>query len=285
MSNATDQARSTRDDARAFADAFTAADDAFTFGSGLGESRELTLAELGDVLAQDLPQGRPSTGGSRPTPRFAAAVPPAAARDEDELLTLDELGDALLAPAARDTDGLDFDFGTSAHERARRRTAARLDASPSARRRLSGPAAGRGQRSDHRHTADRSHAGRAAMADASAAAAERLTSRRHEATGVDLLIQDGAPAVRLAPVRAMPAALEAPAPAPRGRSARRAAAKAARPVAEAEREPRPLPGLDWLRSDPDRVAMWAVLLGIVLVLIAFTSGSTGAVTFPLVSLL
>ncbi|MBA2349898.1 MAG: hypothetical protein H0V81_16595 [Solirubrobacterales bacterium] len=38
-------------------------------------------------------------------------------------------------------------------------------------------------------------------------------------------------------------------------------------------------------GNPDRIAMWAVLLGIVLVLIAFTSGSAGAIALPLVSAL
>jgi len=40
-----------------------------------------------------------------------------------------------------------------------------------------------------------------------------------------------------------------------------------------------------LGANPDRIAMWAVLLGILLVLIAFTTGSADAVALPLISAL
>ncbi|MCW3010443.1 MAG: hypothetical protein JWO90_847, partial [Solirubrobacterales bacterium] len=42
--------------------------------------------------------------------------------------------------------------------------------------------------------------------------------------------------------------------------------------------------VDRIRANPDRVAMWAVLLGILLVLIAFTSGSAGAIALPVLAL-
>ncbi|MBA2348272.1 MAG: hypothetical protein H0V81_08245, partial [Solirubrobacterales bacterium] len=135
MSNATDTVRSTRADARAFAEAFSDADDAFTFERGVAESRELSLDELGEVLG--LGSGGPATNAPRPANRsgqvdVAAVV---GLSEADELLTLDELGDAL-ARGERSTDDLDFDFGTSANERARRRTAARLgiaESGPTAR--------------------------------------------------------------------------------------------------------------------------------------------------------
>jgi hypothetical protein len=271
MSNATDQARSTRSDARAFADAFAAADDAFTFGSTAGESREVTLDELGDVIALDRPSeraaGRFGTREARP-----AAPAHVSSTGDDDLLTLDELGDALLRPA-RPAEDLDFDFGSSADERARRRTAARFDASPAARRRISGPSTSTTRPSraavrltevdDPRPTDPGTSAdGRAAMADAAASAAERLA----EPAGASRFARERPTALRL---DAGPATTTAP----------RLREVEARPA----RQPRA--ASDLLGANPDRIAMWAVLLGILLVLIAFTSGSASAVALPLLSAL
>jgi hypothetical protein len=234
LSNATEQARSARSDARAFADAFAAADDAFTFDAGAGESRTLTLSELGDVLALeepiDLPRERASAS--------AAAGPAAASHDDDTddggLLTLAELGDVLARPASADADTLDFDFGTGTAERARRRTAARSE--PAIPRRASG-------RRPDRSAADH------------APATPPAAARRDASLG-------RAPAGRL-----VPAPLTVPV-APRRLEARR---QATVPAA-----PRPLPGsgaVQRFRANPDRVALYAVLLGILLVLIAASSSS------------
>ncbi len=225
MSNAT--ARSTRRDARAFADAFAEADDAFTFGPDPGVSRTLSLDELGEVLG-----GHVALPGPRQAPRARAAEEPA----EDELLTLDELGE-VLGRREREADALDFDFGTSAHERARRRTAARFEASSSANRRSSGPARRRDHEAGARPTL---------MADAAAASAEQLA----------------APTGRFTRASVAPAMLPVP-------------ARAETPRREVEKRPR-VTVMDRVRSNPDRFAMWAVLLGILLVLIAFTSGSGSA---------
>jgi len=305
MSNATEQARSTRSDARAFADAFAAADDAFTFGVDAGESRTLTLAELGDVIALDRLVA--VTESQAPVSRSAG---PSTAAD-DELLTLDELGEVLAGPA-RAADVLDFDFGTSAHERARRRTAARLSASPSARRRLSGPS--RARTSPHRAgaarpevasapgerlaagpakrlaPAERSAAARAAMADAAASAAERLAGP----VDVQRTAGDRTTASRFDAAQALPTSLRPSEAFLADPDARRTVEITGRPggivplprLREVEAGPRP-PRVAPRRlgANPDRIAMWAVLLGILLVLIAFTTGSAGAVALPLLSAL
>ena len=235
MSNATDTVRSTRADARAFAEAFSDADDAFTFETGAAESRELSLAELGEVLG--LGGGGPATNAPRPSVR-ATRVDVAEVvglGDRDELLTLDELGDAL-SRGERATDDLDFDFGTSANERARRRTAARLGAPEPV----------------HAEPTTASGAGRTVMLGSSGlAAASAVTAAR-----------------MASPARPV----SAPRPPARLREVERPARP---PKAFAER----------FGGNPDRIAMWAVLLGIVLILIAFTSGSAGAVALPLVSAL
>ena len=170
---------------------------------------------------------------------------------DDELLTLDELGEVLKS-RAREADALDFDFGTSANERARRRTAARLEASPGARRRVSGPSSPR-----LREYSDRP-APSTSVADAAASTAELLAGPAGRFT------REGA----------------APAPRPAAPGARRTPAVTGRTDAAPRRErsvERPRIGaVDRLRANPDRVAMWAVLLGILLVLIAFTSGSGSA---------
>lgn len=236
MSNATEQARSTRQDARAFAEAFSAADDAFTFGRDVGESRELSLDELGDVLG--LGGGVAATTAPRPSrrpvPVDVREVVGLSAAHEDDLLTLDELGDAL-ARGERQTDDLDFDFGTSANERARRRTAARLGAPmPEARPRAE-PTTASSRRA--------APSGSGSLAAASAATAARMAGGARLTRGV---------------------ALTAP-------SARRT-------LREIEPQPqRPAKTLsERFGGNPDRIAMWAVLLGILLILIAFTSGSAGA---------
>ncbi len=297
MSDAT-QATSTRNDARAFADAFAAADDAFTFGPDVGESRTLTLDELGDAIALDRP-------GASPAPRLPAAPPAArraAAPDDDELLTLDELSEALVGPVREDVP--DFDFGTSAHERARRRTAARLAASPSARRRMSGPTttSARLRRPDARQAQDTPVAGRltteahpspgarAAMADAAASAAERLA----DPAGPRRFARDDTGTSRLEAAQALPASLRPSDAFLAGSDARRTVEITGRPGAlaavprlrEVERRQRaPRAAADRFGANPDRIAMWAVLLGILLVLIAFTSGSARAVAMPLLSVL
>ncbi len=298
MSNATEQARSTRSDARAFADAFAAADDAFTFGADTG-SRTLTLDELGDALALERPVAAPRTRDAR-SPAARSSSNDSGVAD-DRLLTLAELGEVLARPA-READALDFDFGTSAHERARRRTAARLDASTPARRRISGPTnpsarsrrADVGLADDERRSArpatdgDAFPAARAAMAEAAAFAAERLaepsggtrSARGHTASpradadraSVSLRSSSGSPADAGGRSRAELAGRGGQAAVPRLR----------------EVEPRPhayAAVADRLRANPDRIAVWAVLLGILLVLIAFTSGSTGGVALPLVTAL
>ena len=303
MNDATEQARSTRSDARAFAEAFAAADDAFTFGANAGESRTLTLDELGDVIVLDRPI-------SLPAPQAPASRPVAPiAVEYDELITLDELSEALAGPV-READALDFDFGTSAHERARRRTAARFDASPSARRRISGPTTAARSRGGEVHPAaatpvaarldsevtplpivgDTSPGARATMAAAAASAAERLA----DPAGTRRFAPDRASSSRLDAVRALPASLRPSDDFLAGSGARRTVEITGRPGATAavprlrelerrEREPRAV--VDRLGTNPDRIAMWAVLLGILLVLIAFTSGSAGAVALPLLWLL
>ena len=297
MSNATDQARSTRRDARAFADAFAAADDAFTFGTDAGESRELTLAELGDVLALDRPVALPAPRESQIPVGHAAPVddPPA---DEGALLTLDELGDALARPA-EEADVADFDFGTSASERARRRTAARLDASPSARRRISGSAAGsaRSRRADgHARQAEPAQGpsptavSRTAMADAAATAAEHLAA----SSASPRFVRDHTGTSRLDAARALPVALRPSDDFLGDPDARRTIEITGRPAAEvavprlreAERRRRPARAATYrLGANPDRIAMWAVLLGILLILIAFTSGTASAIALPLLGAL
>lgn len=315
MSNATEQVRSTRSDARAFADAFAAADDAFTFGVAAGESRTLTLAELGEVIALDRPVALPG-------PRAPEA--PAADRStsaEDELLTLDQLGEALARPV-READVLDFDFGTSAHERARRRTAARLDASPSACRRVSGPArastrfrrADGGPKEVAPASAERLAPGAAkrfvpasterlspeavtspsagpAMADAATSAAERLTGG---SAGTQRFARQHMDASRLEAAQAIPASLRPSDDFLADPDARRTFEITGRPDGNV-----PVPRLREVESrhrtdrvtahrlgaNPDRIAMWAVLLGILLALIAFTTGSAGAIALPLLSAL
>ncbi len=226
MSTATEQARSTRSEVRAFADAFSAADDAFTFGETSGESRTVTLAELEAVLELDAPV---DVAPERPLP-----VPAAAQAQDGDLLTLEELGKVLAAPSAP-ADALDFDFG-SGTERARRRTAARTGGSTPA--------------------APPTH-------PVSEASAPRLApiGARHAVQapppGSSLLHQPLAPPERER----------------RGHGRRLTAAGAQR---GAEVAPRPLPGaatLHRFRADPDRIALYAVLLGIVLVLIAASSSS------------
>ena len=235
MSTAAEQVRSTRSDARAFADAFSAADDAFTFADA-GESRTVSLSELGAVLDLDTPVGLPE---DRPQPAPSRSEP-----SEDEgLLTLAELSDVLARPAA---DELDFDFGTGTAERARRRTAARRQP-PAARvepsrRRASGPAPAR--------------AAGVPRADADAAAARlAATSAGHRAA------------------RRTPAIAEPLAPPAK-------VSRALAPVpSSAPPAPRPLPGsgvVQRFRAQPDRLALYAVLLGILLVLIAASSSASGA---------
>ena len=321
MSNATEEARSTRRDARAFADAFAAADDAFTFGADAGESRTLTLAELGDVIALDRPVAPP--GPRTPAASAVRTAGAASFADDDELLTLDQLGEAL-ARAARGDDIPDFDFGTSAHERARRRTAARFDASPPARRRVSGPAraATRPRRTAGGHTevtpgperlapglperrapgpaghrapgpAGRrapGSAARAAMAAAAASAAERLAGP----AAVQRVAGERTTALRLDAARALPTSLRPSDDFLADPDARRTVEITGRPggnvpvprlreVEPGHRAPRVV--AHRLGANPDRIAMWAVLLGILLVLIAFTTGSAGAVALPLISAL
>ncbi len=235
MSNATETVRSTRADARAFAEAFSDADDAFTFETGVAESRELSLDELGEVLG--LGGGGPASNAPRPVVR-ASRVEAVPSDDGEQLLTLDELGDAL-ARGEQTTEDLDFDFGTSANERARRRTAARLGAPDPA----SVPA---------RAQPTTASTGRTVVLETSGiAAASAATAARMAAPG---------------------RAVAAPRPAARLREIERPARP---PKAFSER----------FGGNPDRIAMWAVLLGIVLILIAFTSGSAGAVALPLVSVL
>lgn len=302
MTHATDQARSTRSDARAFADAFAEADDAFTFGPDRGESRELSLEELGDVIAlrpADLPE---RAAAPEPVSDGREVPPPAA--DDDRLLTLDELSEALLRPAAS-PDVLDFDFGTSARERARRRTAARLDASTGSRRRASGPGgtATRPRAADVRLTevpptvgprfASRPASGaegRAAMADAAASAAERLAG----SAGTQRFAADRTNAARLGADGRIPGAFRPSDASPADPDGRRTDEITGRPgwataprLREVERRAaRPRGGaVERLGANPDRIAMWAVLLGILLVLIAFTTGSAGAVALPLLSAL
>lgn len=232
MSNATEQARSSRGDARAFAEAFAAADDAFTFGPSVGESRTLTLSELEAVLELDTPVGLP-----------AESPAPAIATGDAELLTLEELCDVLAEPPAA-ADVLDFDFGTGTAERARRRTAARTGTSipaPPAPRQAPGPVS----RSSVRPAA---------------AGALPLTAR---------------------------AAATSPA---RRRGVRSSAMSPAQPPARRGPQPsmmvpapgrRPLPGssaVQRFRAEPDRIALYAVLLAILLVLIAASSSSASAVS-------
>ncbi len=368
MPNDTDHSRSTREDARGFADAFAAADDAFTFEPTAGESRTITLAELAELsealgLDRSTPPGS-ATPGTDPSARVSASAAdtrddrgsePAAAQD-DALLTLDELGEAL-ARAAGAVDDLDFDFGTRAHERARRRTAARLDAAPPVRRRISGssptrreephagphaphagPRASRAGRLPERgadaapreeHSAadaaprgkrsaadERSAADRVAMADAAAAAAQLLAapprptgrfvrSSAGGATGasrerraeLDPLRRTGA--VRVDTAQALPAGLRPSDDFLADPGARRTVEITGRPdgagrpgmartaarlrEVQRDRPPRTV-AVDRLRANPDRIAMWAVLLGILLVLIAVTSGSAGAIALPLLAL-
>jgi len=285
MSNATEQARSTRSDARAFADAFAAADDAFTFGDA-GESRTLTLAELGDAIALDRPVAPPARRAPDATAAGPAGAPRSAA--DDELLTLDQLGEALARPV-READVLDFDFGTSAHERARRRTAARLDASPTARRRVSGPA--RAATRARRTSGGPEAPGSVERPTPGSPARRAAGSAEHRAPSP---AGDRANVARLEAARALPATLRpsddffADPDAPRtveitGRPEGSVPVPRLREVELPHRAPR-VPA-NRLGADPDRIAMWAVLLGILLVLIAFTTGSAGAVALPLLSAL
>ena len=298
MSDAS-QATSTRNDARAFADAFAAADDAFTFGAEDGESRTLTLGELGNAIALDRPVASRAPQ-LPPPPPAARPARAAAADDDDELLTLDQLSEALAGPVREDVP--DFDFGTRAQERARRRTAARLEASPSARRRISGPTPSpRSRRPDVRQAeapvASRleadvyaSPSGRAAIADSAAPAAERLA----DPAGRRRFAPDDTAASRLDAARVLPPSLRPSDAFLAAPDARRTVEITGRPGAlgavprlrEVERRERaPRAAADRLGANPDRIAMWAVLLGILLVLIAFTSDSAGAVAMPLLSVL
>lgn len=267
MSNATDQARSTRSDARPFAEAFAAADDAFTFGPDAGESRTLTLTELGDVLGSVPPPAgfrEADDASGAPVAGHPAAAPPSVPGD-DRLLSLDELGEVLAAPV-REPEVADFDFGTRAQERARRRTAARLEASPSSRRRISGPAARARSRRPDAHLA------------------EAEASRQPDETGTG--------SSRLDAARAIPAALRPSDDFLADPDARRTIEITGRPGALAVvprlrtvegRPARPRAAVDRFGGNPDRIALWAVLLGILLVLIAFTSGSASAVALPLLA--
>lgn len=218
MSNATELTRSSRSDARGFADAFSAADDAFTFDRRAGESRTMSLAELEAVLELDGPVDVGAAVRATPAPLPAPQTDP-------DLLTLAELGDVLAGSPAT-PEVLDFDFGSTA-ERARRRTAARSDALPADLE-----ADGRGGRE-------------------SAGAVPRGTRVTTPAPHRPLSV----------PEQAWPSSR----PAPAGLDVSR----------------RPLPGsvaLRRVRADPDRIALYAVLLGILLVLIAASSSSASAVT-------
>ena len=201
---------------------------------GVAESRELSLDELGEVLG--LGGGGPASNAPRPAVRASRldATEVDELEDGERLLSLDELGEAL-ARGEQTTDDLDFDFGTSANERARRRTAARLGAPIPAPAEPTTASTGR--------TVVLQTSG---LAAASAATAARMA----------------------APTRAVATAH------PVGR------------LREIERPARPPKAFsERFGGNPDRIAMWAVLLGIVLILIAFTSGSAGAVALPLVSAL
>jgi hypothetical protein len=132
------------------------------------------------------------------------------------------------------------------------------------------------------------------MAEAAASAAERLAGQ----AGTRHL----APADTSGPAHTGAARVEAVPPAsPRssdgffaGPGSRRTIEITGRPGAlagiprlrEVERHQRsPRAVADRLGANPDRIAMWAVLLGILLVLIAFTSGSAPAMAMPLLSAL
>ena len=269
MSNTTEQVRSTRADARAFAEAFASADDAFTFGAAVQQSRTITLDELGEAIA--LPH--------RAAPADRPAADRDGAADRDRLLTLDELSDALARPlpaagVAGDSavDGVDFDFGTSTHERARRRTAARLEGDPAAHgaRRRSAGSRDRDQMTPaaRRRTSPRDDApaAREAMAAAAVAAAERLADPQ----GSGRFARDRVPAAATQPVAAPPPPRQPP-----------AAAQALREIGR--RADAPHVAMERFRANPDRIAMWAVLLGILLVLIAVTSDSGSALAVPLLS--
>ena len=299
MSHATDQVRSTREDARGFADAFSAADDAFTAASGPGESRELSLDELADVIALPARANRaPVKAPPEPTRRHALTP-----RSEDQLLTLDELGDALLRPAAREADVLDFDFGTSAHERARRRTAARLGGQTA--RRVSGPGPARAS-SDVRLAEVRDSPADQTSSPAPAASRQAATASRQAPTAprqAATASRSAAAASRRAATAASRAAMADAAAAAAERLAVRSpddvsASPVGRRTVEVTgrlevtstashvregRHARPRGAADRFAANPDRIAMWAVLLGIVLVLIAFTSGSAGAVALPVLA--
>lgn len=251
MSNATEQARSTRGDARPFADALSSADDAFTFGSA-GESRTLTLAELETVLELDAPVELP----------VERSAPVSAQPTDTALLTLVELSDALLSRPAVDADALDFDFGTGTDERARRRTAARWELAEAPQLTSGTRGAGPSTRGDD--VAAPSGSVPPVGRDASAVRRETQPLRRD------------VPAGRLAaPVARHAAALAVPLAAPPA-ARRRLQPQVAAPV----RDRRPLPGsgiVQRFREEPDRIALYAVLLGILLVLIAASSSSASAV--------
>lgn len=231
-------ARRSREDVRAFAEAFALDDDVFAPASRRGESRTLTLAELGDELA-----------GVRTSltvvPDTLDGVP--GGESYGGLLTLDELGEALArtAPAA-DTGGLDFDFGSGTAERARRRTAARLGHAPALPRRTSGPAAPPLPRGTSGPTA------------APAAAPQRHLVLVTAAAEAGRVPEPGPAALTLDDVAAQAVALAAQrsghgewAPAPRRRSS---------------------PSfIERLHASPDRIALWAVVLGLVLIVIAAAS--------------
>jgi hypothetical protein len=138
--------------------------------------------------------------------------------------------------------------------------------------------------------ADASSSVRAALAEASASAAERLA----DPVGTRRFAREDAGASRVEVARALPASLRPSDDFLADPDARRTVEITGRPGAlaevprlhEVERHQRSSRAVaDRLGANPDRIAMWAVLLGILLVLIAFTSGSAGAVAMPLLSAL
>jgi hypothetical protein len=226
MSSATSHATSTREDARAFADAFAPADDAFTFGSVLGESRTVTLSELETVLELGAPVAVPRVRPAAPAPNPAV--------EETKLISLAELGDVLARPTATSAE-LDFDFGAGTAERARRRTAARRQPASSV---AAGAERASRRRAAHQETTTKSPS----RAVEPAAPVPRAADLR---SGIELWHGAQIPARRVFPGSA---------------------------------------ALRRLRAEPDRIALYAVLLGILLVLIAATSSSAGATALPVLQL-
>ena len=283
MSNA-EQVRRPHPDAQAFADAFSAADDAFSFAPSAGVSRTLTLSELQSALALEAPVSLEGpVRGRRPAP--VVHLPEELEGPEDGLLSLDELGDALARPSTAMADGLDFDFGSGTSERARRRTAARFG-HPTA-------------------TATATSTGLGVSRTLHLVPDPDATELRPRALQV---IEEPAPAPR--PHRARPAAAKRPraaladgeswfGPAPatpaqpredaltparvlaalplptvlRSGGAAQAVEADGRPTSLLAAEPRPPRDPFWIGvlARPDRIALWAVVLGIALVIIAASS--------------